>query len=137
MALIPATQLRVGMLINYQNNLYRIMAVTHVTPGNWRGMVQTKMRSAGSSARKRSYESWSRDFPRTIGSSCLGRSFREKGQRRVPRPPAIITAYSIRSVRWFVDECGNGASPPIGDYSQQCNGKNGSGVLFTNRPRRG
>ncbi len=32
--LIPATQLRVGMLINYQNDLYRIMAVTHITPGN-------------------------------------------------------------------------------------------------------
>jgi elongation factor P len=46
--LIPATQLRVGMLINYQNDLYRIMAVTHVTPGNWRGMVQTKMRAVRS-----------------------------------------------------------------------------------------
>ena len=43
--LIPATHLRVGMLIVYQNDLYRIMAVTHITPGNWRGMVQTKMRS--------------------------------------------------------------------------------------------
>jgi len=43
--LIPATQLRVGMLINHQNDLYRVMAVTHVTPGNWRGMVQTKLRS--------------------------------------------------------------------------------------------
>jgi elongation factor P len=41
--LIPATQLRVGMLINYQNDLYRIMAVTHITPGNWRGMVQTRL----------------------------------------------------------------------------------------------
>ena len=46
--LIPATQLRVGMLINYQNDLYRIMVVTHITPGNWRGMVQTKMRSVRS-----------------------------------------------------------------------------------------
>ncbi|MBI3767216.1 MAG: elongation factor P [Deltaproteobacteria bacterium] len=43
--LIPATQLRAGMLINYQNDLYRIMTVTHITPGNWRGMVQTKMRA--------------------------------------------------------------------------------------------
>lgn len=43
--LIPATHLRVGMLINYNNDLYRIMVVTHITPGNWRGMVQTKMRS--------------------------------------------------------------------------------------------
>lgn len=46
--LIPATQLRVGMLINHQNQLYRITAVTHVTPGNWRGMVQTKMRAVRS-----------------------------------------------------------------------------------------
>jgi elongation factor P len=46
--LIPATQLRAGMLINYQNDLYRIMAVTHITPGNWRGMVQTKMRAVRS-----------------------------------------------------------------------------------------
>src|SRR4029079_19571959 len=42
--LIPATQLRVGMLINYQNELHRVTNVVHVTPGNWRGMVQTKMR---------------------------------------------------------------------------------------------
>jgi len=46
--LIPATQLRAGMLINYQNDLYRIMVVTHITPGNWRGMVQTKMRAVRS-----------------------------------------------------------------------------------------
>ncbi len=46
--LIPATQLRAGMLINYQHDLYRIMTVTHITPGNWRGMVQTKMRAVRS-----------------------------------------------------------------------------------------
>jgi elongation factor P len=46
--LIPATQLRAGMLINYQKDLYRIMSVVHITPGNWRGMVQTKMRSVRS-----------------------------------------------------------------------------------------
>ena len=46
--LIPATHLRVGMLINHENDLYRIIAVTHITPGNWRGMVQTKMRSVRS-----------------------------------------------------------------------------------------
>jgi elongation factor P len=43
--LIPATQLRVGMILNYQNDLFRVMKVVHVTPGNWRGMVQTKMRN--------------------------------------------------------------------------------------------
>ena len=43
--IIPATQIRVGMLINYQNELHRVTSVVHVTPGNWRGMVQTKMRN--------------------------------------------------------------------------------------------
>lgn len=43
--LIPATQLRAGMIIKYQNDLFRVMNVVHVTPGNWRGMVQTKMRN--------------------------------------------------------------------------------------------
>lgn len=42
--LIPATHLRAGMIIRYNNDLYRIMNVVHITPGNWRGMVQTKMR---------------------------------------------------------------------------------------------
>ena len=42
---IPATQLRVGMVIMYNNDLYRVTNVVHITPGNWRGMVQTKLRS--------------------------------------------------------------------------------------------
>ena len=45
---IPATQLRVGMVIMYNNDLYRVTNVVHITPGNWRGMVQTKMRSVRS-----------------------------------------------------------------------------------------
>jgi elongation factor P len=45
MAAIPATQMKVGMVIEYQNELWRVMAVQHVTPGNWRGMVQTKLRN--------------------------------------------------------------------------------------------
>jgi elongation factor P len=45
MPLIPATQLRAGMIIKHQNDLYRVSNVVHVTPGNWRGMVQTKMRN--------------------------------------------------------------------------------------------
>src|SRR5262245_10189291 len=43
--LIPATHLRVGMIILHQNDLWRVMQVVHVTPGNWRGMVQTKLRN--------------------------------------------------------------------------------------------
>jgi elongation factor P len=43
--LIPATQLRAGMIVKHQNDLFRVMNVVHVTPGNWRGMVQTKLRN--------------------------------------------------------------------------------------------
>jgi len=43
--LIPATQLRASMIITHQNDLWRVMNVVHVTPGNWRGMVQTKLRN--------------------------------------------------------------------------------------------
>ena len=42
---IKATQLRVGMVINYKNDLYRVTSILHITPGNWRGMVQTKLKS--------------------------------------------------------------------------------------------
>ncbi len=43
--LIPATALRVGTIIEYEGALWRVMQVVHVTPGNWRGMVQTKLRN--------------------------------------------------------------------------------------------
>lgn len=43
--LIPATQLRVGMVIMHKEDLHRVLNVVHVTPGNWRGMVQTKIRN--------------------------------------------------------------------------------------------
>ncbi len=43
--LVPATQLKVGTVIKYQNDLCRVSQVSHITPGNWRGMVQTKMRN--------------------------------------------------------------------------------------------
>lgn len=43
--LIPATQLRVGMIVMHQNDLHRIMELIHITPGNKRGFVQTKMRN--------------------------------------------------------------------------------------------
>jgi elongation factor P len=43
--LIQATQLRPGMVIEYNNGLWRVMTISHITPGNWRGMVQTKLRN--------------------------------------------------------------------------------------------
>jgi elongation factor P len=43
--MINATQLRPGMIIIQEAELYRVTSVKHITPGNWRGMVQTKLKS--------------------------------------------------------------------------------------------
>jgi elongation factor P len=43
--MIQATQLKKGMCIKHANDLYRIVSTQHITPGNWRGMVQTKIRN--------------------------------------------------------------------------------------------
>ncbi len=43
--MIQATQLKKGMCIKHENDLYRIVTTQHITPGNWRGMVQTKIRN--------------------------------------------------------------------------------------------
>ncbi len=43
--LIQATQLRTGMVLEYNKELWRVTAINHITPGNWRGMVQTKLRN--------------------------------------------------------------------------------------------
>jgi elongation factor P len=43
--MISATQLRPGMVIKFNNELYSIFTMTHRTPGNLRGFVQVKMRS--------------------------------------------------------------------------------------------
>ncbi len=41
--MINATQLRVGNVVSYNNEPHRITKLIHITPGNWRGMVQTQM----------------------------------------------------------------------------------------------
>src|SRR5579864_2804258 len=43
--MISATQLRPGMVIKWNNELYTIFKMEHRTPGNLRGFVQVKMRS--------------------------------------------------------------------------------------------
>ena len=43
--LLSATQLRVGMVVQHQNDPHRIMELIHITPGNKRGFVQTKLRN--------------------------------------------------------------------------------------------
>lgn len=43
--MIQITRMRPGMVVVYNGDLYRITQATHFAPGNWRAMVQTKMRN--------------------------------------------------------------------------------------------
>src|ERR687891_2695623 len=43
--MIQATQLRPGMIIIHEGELYRVTVVKHLTPGNKRGFMQTKMKN--------------------------------------------------------------------------------------------
>ena len=43
--MIAATQIKKGMTIKLNGELYRVFSFQHITPGNWRGMVQTKLKS--------------------------------------------------------------------------------------------
>jgi elongation factor P len=43
--MISATQLRPGMVVKFNNELYSVFSMTHRTPGNLRGFVQARMRS--------------------------------------------------------------------------------------------
>jgi elongation factor P len=42
--MIQATQLKRGMCIKHEGDLYRVVEAQHKTPGNLRGMVQAKIR---------------------------------------------------------------------------------------------
>jgi len=42
--MINATQLRKGMIIKLEGELYRVVEAVHIAPGNWKACVQTKLR---------------------------------------------------------------------------------------------
>jgi elongation factor P len=48
--MIQATQLKRGMCIKHENDLYRVVETQHKTPGNLRGFVQAKIRHLKSGA---------------------------------------------------------------------------------------
>jgi elongation factor P len=48
--MIQATQLKRGMCIKHDNDLYRVVEAQHKTPGNLRGLVQAKIRHLKSGA---------------------------------------------------------------------------------------
>lgn len=43
--MISATQIKLGMIIVHNGDLYKVTARNHVAPGNWRAMVQTKLKN--------------------------------------------------------------------------------------------
>lgn len=43
--MITATQIRKGMVLSLNGVLYRVLEATYVNPGNWKGMVQTRLRN--------------------------------------------------------------------------------------------
>jgi elongation factor P len=43
--MIPATKMRLGMVVKFNNDLFSVFSVSHRTPGNLRGFVQAKMRN--------------------------------------------------------------------------------------------
>src|SRR6202050_4404353 len=43
--MLSSTQLRPGMVVKFNNDLFSVFSVNHRTPGNLRGFVQVKMRS--------------------------------------------------------------------------------------------
>jgi len=43
--MVKATQLRPGMIIQHEGDLYTVFSVEHRTPGNKRGSMQTKLRN--------------------------------------------------------------------------------------------
>ena len=83
--LITATQLRVGMLLEMDGALYRVMKMQHITPGNWRGMVQTTLRNlqSGSKMEKR-FRSTDKVDP-FQNKRCSARPDQEPSEHRTTR----------------------------------------------------
>ena len=48
MSTIQATRMRKGMLVKIENDLFRVLELQHVTPGNLRGFVRVKFRNVRS-----------------------------------------------------------------------------------------
>ena len=41
--MLPATQVKIGQVIMFNGEPCRVVKTLHITPGNWRGMVQMKL----------------------------------------------------------------------------------------------
>ncbi len=47
---MKATEIRKGNILRVNNDPHRVLSMQHITPGNWRGMVQTKLRNVRTGA---------------------------------------------------------------------------------------
>lgn len=45
MSIINATEIRKGIIIKFNNDLCEVVEYNHVAPGNWRAMVQAKLKN--------------------------------------------------------------------------------------------
>ncbi|MBI5368558.1 MAG: elongation factor P [Planctomycetes bacterium] len=50
--MLLATEIRKGMVIRVEGELFTVLETQHITPGNWRGMVKAKMRNLKSGSSK-------------------------------------------------------------------------------------
>ncbi len=50
MAQLQATEVRKGHIVKWNNQFWSVMHVDHITPGNWRAIIQIKMRNLTSGA---------------------------------------------------------------------------------------
>src|ERR1035437_3908585 len=79
------------------------------TSGNCASLVMTKIFLAGTSGNTRSTASCKKDFLPSSVSSCLGIFSRLNGQKRSPRPPAMMmTNRSLMSVCAFISPIQHG-----------------------------
>lgn len=43
--MLQATEVRKGHVVKWENGLWTVVSVTHITPGNWRAIIQIKLRN--------------------------------------------------------------------------------------------
>lgn len=75
-----ATELKRGMVIQHEGDLWRCMESTHVTPGNWRGMVQATLRNLRTGAKHElRFRSTDKIEPAFIEVADMQYLFKERG----------------------------------------------------------
>ncbi|MCE9636882.1 MAG: elongation factor P [Planctomycetes bacterium] len=75
-----ATEMKKGMVIQHEGDLWRCLETQHVTPGNWRGMVQATLRNlrTGSKHEMR-FRSTDKIEPAFIEIAQMQYSYKDRG----------------------------------------------------------